>query len=29
MTSDEVTALCPITGQPDYYTVTIAFELRG
>jgi 7-cyano-7-deazaguanine reductase len=29
MTSDEVTALCPITGQPDYYTVTIAFEPRG
>jgi len=21
--SDEVTALCPITGQPDYYTVVI------
>lgn len=22
-TSDEVTSLCPITGQPDWYTVTI------
>lgn len=21
--SDEVTALCPVTGQPDWYTVTI------
>lgn len=27
LTSDEVTALCPITGQPDYYTVAI--ELTG
>jgi 7-cyano-7-deazaguanine reductase len=26
MTSDELTAVCPITGQPDLYEVTIAFE---
>ncbi|MEA2574089.1 MAG: 7-cyano-7-deazaguanine reductase [Chloroflexia bacterium] len=26
MTSDEVTALCPITGQPDWYTVTISYD---
>lgn len=25
MTSDEVTALCPVTGQPDYYTITIRY----
>ncbi|MER2597888.1 MAG: preQ(1) synthase [Caldilineales bacterium] len=25
MVSDEVTALCPVTGQPDYYTVTIEY----
>lgn len=25
MTSDEVTALCPITGQPDQYTVEIRY----
>ncbi|TCL60301.1 7-cyano-7-deazaguanine reductase [Hydrogenispora ethanolica] len=24
--SDEVTSLCPITGQPDWETVTIEFE---
>lgn len=24
--SDEVTAKCPITNQPDYYTVSIAIE---
>ena len=28
MTSDEVTALCPITGQPDWYTVTISYVPR-
>ncbi len=22
MTSDELTAVCPITGQPDFYTAT-------
>jgi 7-cyano-7-deazaguanine reductase len=26
MTSDELTALCPITGQPDLYTATIEYE---
>ena len=25
MKSDEVTALCPVTGQPDWYTVTIRY----
>jgi 7-cyano-7-deazaguanine reductase len=26
MTSDELTAICPVTGQPDMYVATIAFE---
>ena len=26
MTSDEVTALCPVTSQPDWYMVTIEYE---
>jgi 7-cyano-7-deazaguanine reductase len=26
LTSDELTAVCPITGQPDLYQVTIAYE---
>ena len=26
MSSDEVTALCPVTGQPDLYTVEIAYR---
>ena len=26
MTSDEVTSMCPITGQPDLYVVTIDYE---
>ena len=26
MTSDELTAVCPITGQPDMYVVTIDYE---
>ncbi len=26
MASDEVTALCPVTGQPDWYAVTIAYR---
>ncbi len=26
LTSDELTAVCPITGQADLYTVTISFE---
>ena len=25
MTSDEVTSSCPITGQPDFYTITIEY----
>lgn len=25
MTSDEVTSVCPITGQPDFYTVDIDY----
>ena len=25
MTSDEVTAICPVTGQPDHYTVSIDY----
>jgi len=24
--SDEVTAMCPVTGQPDWYVVTIDYE---
>lgn len=28
MVSDEVTALCPVTGQPDQYTVTITYYPR-
>jgi 7-cyano-7-deazaguanine reductase len=28
MTSDELTAVCPITGQPDLYTATIAYDPR-
>jgi 7-cyano-7-deazaguanine reductase len=26
MTSDELTAMCPITVQPDFYTATIEYE---
>jgi 7-cyano-7-deazaguanine reductase len=26
MESDEFTAVCPITGQPDYYSMEIVFE---
>ena len=29
MTSDELTAFCPITHQPDFYTATIAYEPGG
>ena len=25
MTSDELTAVCPITGQPDFYVATIEY----
>jgi 7-cyano-7-deazaguanine reductase len=28
MTSDEVTAICPVTGQPDWYAVTITYRPR-
>jgi 7-cyano-7-deazaguanine reductase len=26
MTSDELTAVCPVTGQPDYYLAEIVYE---
>ena len=26
LTSDELTAVCPITGQPDFYTATIVYR---
>lgn len=26
MSSDELTSLCPVTGQPDHYTVTIEYQ---
>lgn len=26
MTSDELSAICPVTGQPDLYVATIEFE---
>ena len=26
MISDEVTSFCPITGQPDYYTIKIEYR---
>jgi len=26
MVSDELTATCPVTNQPDFYTATIVFE---
>jgi 7-cyano-7-deazaguanine reductase len=29
MTSDELTAVCPITGQPDLYTATIEYRPRA
>ncbi|HEX2111589.1 MAG TPA: preQ(1) synthase [Gaiellaceae bacterium] len=29
MTSDELTALCPITGQPDMYEATIEYTAKG
>ena len=28
MTSDELTAVCPVTGQPDLYVATIAYSPR-
>lgn len=29
LVSDELTAMCPITGQPDFYTATIDYRPRG
>jgi 7-cyano-7-deazaguanine reductase len=29
LASDEVTAVCPVTGQPDWYTIEIAYEPAG
>ena len=29
MRSDELTAVCPITGQPDMYVATIAYAPKG
>jgi hypothetical protein len=29
LVSDELTAVCPITNQPDFYTATIAYEPDG
>ncbi|MGZ4335094.1 MAG: preQ(1) synthase [Gaiellaceae bacterium] len=29
LVSDELTASCPITHQPDFYTATIAYEPDG
>ena len=26
LTSDELTAVCPVTGQPDYYVAQIVYE---
>jgi 7-cyano-7-deazaguanine reductase len=28
LTSDELTAVCPITAQPDFYTATITYRPR-
>jgi 7-cyano-7-deazaguanine reductase len=29
LVSDELTAVCPITSQPDFYEATIAYEARA
>ena len=29
MTSDELAAVCPVTGQPDLYVATIAYRPHG
>jgi 7-cyano-7-deazaguanine reductase len=29
MTSDELTAICPVTSQPDLYTATIRYRPRA
>lgn len=28
METDEVTAICPVTGQPDWYTVAVRYQPR-
>jgi 7-cyano-7-deazaguanine reductase len=29
LVSDELTAVCPITNQPDFYTATVGYQARG
>jgi 7-cyano-7-deazaguanine reductase len=29
LVSDELTAMCPITSQPDFYTATIGYQARA
>lgn len=29
LVSDELTAVCPITNQPDFYVATIVYEPKG
>ena len=29
LVSDELTAVCPITGQPDFYNATIEYRPKG
>ncbi len=29
LVSDELTAVCPVTGQPDFYTATIEYRPRS
>ena len=29
MVSDELTAVCPITGQPDFYVASIEYQPQG
>ena len=29
LTSDELVAVCPVTGQPDMYVATIEYEPKG
>jgi 7-cyano-7-deazaguanine reductase len=29
LVSDELTAVCPITGQPDLYRLTVAYQPEG
>ncbi len=28
-TTDELTALCPVTGQPDFYDLTLSYRPKG